>query len=119
MQVKGLTWCLFLAFTTELGSVALQHSWGHDVGEPKLEKLPIWKQCCGNGDCLPQHLRVIGRGPDKKVSVEIEGVQTSVDKSKFSPVPSDHTWVCYINPGGAITDENIRCILHPHRDGMN
>jgi hypothetical protein len=117
MHVKSLTyWCLFLAITADWSAVALQHSWGHDVGEPALEKLPVWKQCCGDGDCIPQHLQVIGKKPGK-ISVEIEGVQTSVDKEKFSPVPSDRTWVCYVHPGGAITDDNIRCILHPQKGG--
>jgi hypothetical protein len=118
MHVKRLTyWCLLLAVAADWGAVALRHSWGHDVGEPELEKLPVWKQCCGDGDCIPQHLRIIGRDPSKKLSVEIEGVQTSVDKEKFSPVPSDRTWVCYVSPGGAISDENIRCILHPQKGG--
>jgi hypothetical protein len=119
MQVRGLAyWCLLLAIAAGWGAVALRHSWGHDVGEPELEKLPIWKQCCGNGDCIPQHLRMIGRLPGKKLSVEIEGAQTSVDKEKFSPVPSDRTWVCYVHLGGPVSDENIRCILHPQKGGM-
>jgi hypothetical protein len=103
--------------TLSVGVLIRINASGHDVGEPELEKLPIWKQCCGNGDCIPQHLRIIGREPGKKLSVEIEGVQTSVDKEKFSPVPSDRTWVCYVSPGGTITNENIRCILHPQRGG--
>jgi hypothetical protein len=117
MQVKRVTyWCL--SFTMAIcGAVALRHSWGHDVGEPELEKLPIWKQCCGDGDCIPQQLRVIGKEPGKKLSVEIDGIKTSVDKDKFSPVPTDRTWVCYVNPGGAISDDNIRCILHPQKGG--
>ena len=52
-----------------------------------------------------------------KIIVEIEGVQTPVDKEKFSPVPSDRSWVCYINPRGEITNENIRCILYPQKSG--
>ena len=116
MQVKGLTyWCLLLAVAADWGAVAL-HSWGHDVGEPALEKLPVWSQCCGNGDCVPQRVETIGKEPGK-IDVEIDGVKTSVDKNKFSPVPSNRTWVCYFNPGGAIRDENIRCILHPQQGG--
>ena len=41
----------------------------------------------------------------------------AVDKEKFSPVPSDRSWVCYINPRGEITNENIRCILYPQKSG--
>jgi|GEM_PF-1955998 hypothetical protein len=93
------------------------HSWGHNVGEPELEKLPIWKQCCGEGDCVSQRLRIVGKEPGKKIIVEIEGIQTSVDKEKFSPVPTNRTWVCYITPGGAIRNENIRCILYPQKNG--
>jgi len=93
------------------------HSWGHNVGEPELEQLPLWKHCCGEGDCLPQRLRIIGKEPGKKVAVEIEGVQTSIDKEKFSPVPTNRTWVCYVSPGGAISNENIRCILYPQKSG--
>ena len=104
---------------TVWGSTVLvrPHSWGHDVGEPALEQLPLWKQCCGEGDCIPQHLRIIGKEPEKKVAVEIEGAQTSVDKEKFSPAPTNRTWVCYVSPGGAISNENIRCILYPQKSG--
>ena len=101
------------------GGIALvrSHSWGHNVGEPELEKLSIWKQCCGEGDCVSQRLRIVGKEPGKKIIVEIEGIQTSVDKEKFSPVPTNRTWVCYISPGGAIRNENIRCILYPQKSG--
>ncbi len=67
------------------------HSLGHSVGEPKLEKLPIWTRCCQERDCVPQQMKIIGKEKSKKVWVAIEGVQTSVDKEKFSPVPSDRT----------------------------
>ena len=108
-----------LVSVTVWGSIVLvrSHSWGHDVGEPELEKLPLWKQCCAEGDCVSQRLRIIEKEPDKKVAVEIEGVQTSVDKEKFSPVPTNRTWVCYVSPRGSISNENIRCILYPQKSG--
>jgi len=62
-------------------------------------------------------MKIIGKEKPKKVWVAIEGVQTSVDKEKFSPVPSDRTWVCYITPNGVASNENIRCILHPQESG--
>src|SRR5437870_8572418 len=76
-------------------------SWAHDVGEPALENSQIWNQCCGDGDCVSQQLRIIGKR-NGSLEVEIDGVPTSVDKEKFSPVPSDHTWVCYFQPNGKI-----------------
>jgi hypothetical protein len=87
----------------------------HDVGEPALEQLPLWKSCCGEHDCVPQRVKVTGKEGKEKVSVEIEGTQTKVDKEKLSPVPSPHSWVCYINPHGAVVNENIRCILLPEK----
>jgi hypothetical protein len=69
------------------------------------------------GRLLPQRLQIIGNEAGKKLSVQIEGVETSVDKDKFSPVPSDRTWVCYARPGGTISNENIRCILYPQQSG--
>ena len=89
----------------------------HDVGEPLLEQLPIWKNCCGERDCTAQRVRVVGPEAREKVSVEIEGTQTKVDKGKLLPVPSSHTWVCYVDPKGAIVNENIRCILFPEKGG--
>jgi hypothetical protein len=92
--------------------------WGHDVGEPELEKLPIWKTCCREGDCFPQAVNVLKKTENEKtISVDIEGVNIAVEKEKFSPVPSSRTWVCYINPNGEIKDENIRCILYPQKSG--
>ena len=85
----------------------------HDVGEPMLEELPVWKSCCADHDCVPQKVKIIGREGKEKVSVEIEGSQTKVDKGKLSPVPSRRAWVCYVNPNGEIVNENIRCILLP------
>jgi hypothetical protein len=82
------------------GAGTPSQSLGHDVGEPELQKLPVWNQCCGDGDCVPQRVQITGREAGKKVGVEIEGVPTSVDKEKFSPVPSNRTWVCYMSPGG-------------------
>ena len=91
-------------------------SWSlHTVGEPELERHPTWTKCCGDHDCVPQKVRIIGNEGKEKASVEIEGIQTKVDKEKFSPVPSPHTWVCYFNRNGAVSNENIRCILFPER----
>jgi len=115
MQLRHFTFTCSLLTITICGSIFL--CWGHDVGEPDLEKLPIWSKCCGEGDCVSQRLRILGKEPAKKIIVEIEGIQTSVDKEKFSPVPTIRTWVCYISPGGAIRNENIRCILYPEKSG--
>src|SRR5262245_8179978 len=108
---------LFPVAVLEAGSPSI--SWGHEVGEPALQNLPIWNRCCGDGDCVPQNVRIVGKGPDQKIDVEIQGVETYVDKDKFSPVPSSRTWVCYFNRSGAIRNENIRCILHPQSGGTN
>lgn len=89
----------------------------HKVGEPKLENLSIWKQCCSEHDCVPQDVRTIRKEKDGNISVRIEGIQTEVSKDKFSPVPSPRTWVCYVNPNGQISNENIRCILYPQAGG--
>jgi hypothetical protein len=87
----------------------------HDVGEPALQELPIWKQCCADHDCVAQNVKIVGREGKEKVAVEIEGTDTKVDKEKLSPVPSPNTWVCYVNPKGKIANENIRCILFPEK----
>ena len=110
--------CLLLTVAV-LGAGIPSQSFGHDVGEPALQNLPVWNQCCGDGDCVPQRVQITGSEAGKKIEVEIEGIPTSVDKEKFSPVPSNRTWVCYMSPGGAIRNENIRCILHPQSRGTN
>ena len=93
-------------------------SLAHDVGEPELKKLGVWKQCCGNGDCFPKTVKMLsGRAEGNKVVVRIDGTEASVDKEKFSPVPSTRTWVCYLVPNGTISNENIRCILYPEKGG--
>ncbi len=89
----------------------------HKVGEPKLENLSIWKQCCSEHDCVPQNVQTIRKEKDGNITVRIEGVQIEVSKEKFSPVPSQRTWVCYVNPNGEIKNENIRCILYPQTGG--
>jgi len=89
----------------------------HDVGEPLLEQDPVWKRCCSGRDCTPQNVKVVGQERREKVSVEIDGAQTKVDKGKLSPVHSSRTWVCYVNPKGPIINENIRCILLPEKGG--
>jgi len=115
----GLTvWCMLFAAVV-LGAGSPSVSWGHDVGEPALQELPIWSHCCGDGDCVPQNVQILGKGPGQKLDTKIQGVETYVDKVKFSPVPSNRTWVCYFSPGGAISNENIRCILHPQSGGTN
>jgi hypothetical protein len=90
----------------------------HKVGEPKLENLSIWKQCCSEHDCVPQDVQSIRKEKNGNISVRIEGIQTEVSEEKFSPVPSPHTWVCYVNPNGQISNENIRCILYPQTGGI-
>lgn len=92
--------------------------WSHSVGEPELEKLPIWNRCCRDGDCFPQAVNVLNKAENgKTLSVQIDGVDVAVEREKFSPVPSPHTWVCYVNPKAGIRDDNIRCILYPQRSG--
>ena len=110
--------CLLFAVTI-WGAGTPSQSWGHDVGEPALQNLPIWNQCCGDGDCVPENVEFLGKRSDRQLDVEIHGVETYVDKDKFSPVPSNRSWVCYVSPGGAIRNENIRCILHPQSRGIN
>jgi hypothetical protein len=109
-QISALSFFL-LVLSTASSSPA------HDVGEPVLEQLPIWKSCCAEHDCVPQRVKIIENQGKGKVSVEIEGNQTKVDKEKLSPVPSPRTWVCYVNPNGEIVNENIRCILFPEKGG--
>ena len=105
-----------LLFCLVLFSSASRTS-AHDVGEALLEQDPIWKRCCSGRDCTPQNVKIVGQEAREKVSVEIDGTQTKVDKRKLSPVPSARTWVCYLNPKGAIVNENIRCILFPEKGG--
>ena len=98
--------------------LAFVHSriWAHEVGEPLLEQLPIWSRCCNQHDCIPQPVSIL-RKEEKTLTVDIAGSHASVDKSKFSPVPSTRTWVCYVIPNGVVTNDNIRCILHPQHSG--
>ena len=100
------------------GSLLIAHlnAPAHPVGEPALEQLPIWKQCCNEHDRVPQSVSVI-RKEENALRVDTAGSQTSIDKYKFSPVPSTRTWVCYIVPNGVVTNDNIRCILHPQQSG--
>jgi hypothetical protein len=119
MRLPHFFACLLFIVSVR-GTGTPSQSFAHDVGEPTLQNLPVWRECCGNGDCVPQHVQISGSEPGKKkIDVEIEGVSTSVDKEKFSPVPSNRSWVCYMSPGGAIRNENIRCILYPHSGGTN
>src|SRR5215472_4839510 len=85
---RGLTacWLLFALAVLVAGNPSI--ACGHDVGEPALQNLPIWNQCCGNGDCVPQDVHILGKESDQKLDIEIQGVETYVDKDKFSPVPS-------------------------------
>ena len=94
------------------------YSWpDHRVGEPRLEKLRVWEQCCSDRDCFPQKVKIIGTEGNGKIPIEVEEYHTLVKKEKFFPVPSAYTWVCYINPNGQIIDQNIRCILYPQNSG--
>ncbi len=96
----------------------MSRSWGHEVGEPELEKTAIWQRCCGNGDCIPKRVKIVNEGTQRsKLVVRIDGIEAAVEKEKFSPVPSNRTWVCYLNPNGTVSNENIRCILYPEKGG--
>lgn len=96
----------------------IKFSWSdHAVGEHKLEEAPVWNTCCRERDCVPQRVKVKGKEGGGMILVEIEGLRTSVAKEKFSPVPSAHTWVCYYNLNGKITNDNIRCVLYPQQSG--
>ena len=107
-----------LAITLSCSLILISSSWAdHKVGEPKLENLSIWKECCSEHDCVPQDVQTIRKEKDGNIKVRIEGIQTEVSKEKFSPVPSERTWVCYVNPNGEIKNENIRCILYPQTGG--
>jgi hypothetical protein len=109
---------LLAAVPVILLCILISSSWAdHKVGEPKLENLSIWKECCSDHDCVPQDVQTIRKKRDGNIAVKIEGIQTDVSKEKFSPVPSQRTWVCYVNPNGEIKNENIRCILYPQTGG--
>ena len=96
----------------------ISRSWGHDVGEPELEKTQIWKTCCLERDCRPQQVAIVIKDQRRKqIVVNIGGVETAVDKEVFKAVPSNRTWVCYIKPDGPVSNENIRCILYPRQSG--
>jgi hypothetical protein len=61
-------------------------SWSnHKIGDPRLEELPIWNQCCSDHDCVPQKVKIVGKEGKEKISVEIEGTAVSVSKKKFHP----------------------------------
>ena len=96
----------------------VRFSWSaHVVGEPELEKLPIWQKCCEEQDCVPEGVKIMGKDNNGMIPVDIEGVKTTVAMEKFSAVPSPHTWVCYYKLNGEIKDDNIRCILYPQQTG--
>src|SRR5574341_695359 len=111
----------FICFSIGIAAalvLLISRSWGHDVGEPELEKLPIWQNCCRGRDCTPQKVTIVNKNHNRKrILVNIEGVETAVDKEVFKPVPSNRTWVCYIKPNGPVRNENIRCILYPQQRG--
>jgi hypothetical protein len=86
-------------------------------GEPGVELLPIQSNCCHHQDCVPEPVKVVGSQVNGQIPVEIEGHRVRVDESKFSPVPSAQTRVCYVNPNGEISNKNIRCILYPRGKG--
>ncbi len=106
----------FSLFVLLLMILLVQSSWpSHSVGEPKLEEHSSWRYCCADQDCVPQQVRIIGNERAGYISVKIEGVQTKVDKDKLRAVPSQHTWVCYFNRNGKISNDNTRCILYPEK----
>jgi hypothetical protein len=111
----------FVGFSIAISAafvLLISRSWGHDVGEPKLENSQIWQTCCREGDCRPQQVAIVIKDQSRKqIVVNIEGVETAVDKEVFKPVPSNRTWVCYIKPDGPVRNENIRCILYPQQSG--
>lgn len=113
--MEHVGWIILLSLLSLLSGSAA--SLAHEVGEPLLEQLPIWKACCSDHDCVPQRVKIIGKGSNK-VSVEIEGTETKVEAGKFSPVPSPRIRVCYVNPNREVSNENIRCILFPEKGGM-
>ena len=112
-QAELFSYVIFLSSLLSMSAI----SSAHDVGEPLLEQLPIWRRCCAEHDCTPQRVKIVGQEAREKISVEIEGAQTKVDKAKLSPVPSSHAWVCYVDPKGEIANDNIRCILFPENSG--
>lgn len=65
------------------------YSWpDHRVGEPKLEQLRIWEQCCRDHDCIPQRVKIIGTAGNGKIPIEVEKYQTLVKKREiFSLFP--------------------------------
>ena len=91
----------------------------HPVGEPMLEKLPIWETCCKEYDCIVQRVTILGGHMASEGVVmaltDIDGMQTLVNQEKFHPVPSEHSWVCYVDTNGDLVDDNIRCILYPQQ----
>lgn len=112
--MRPLTGVLTATLLSLICAVSL--SWSdHPVDNPKLERLPIWKTCCKERDCVPQKVKIVGEEGNQKIPVEIEGIRIKVDKVKFSPVPSGYTWVCYYDRNGEIRNRNIRCILHPQK----
>lgn len=117
----ALSSCALITFSALLlpfGFWFISHSWGHDVGEPALEQTSIWRKCCGNGDCIPKPVKIVNKGEQgNSLAVRIDGMEAVVEKEKFSPVPSNRTWVCYVDPNGTVTNENIRCILYPEKGG--
>jgi hypothetical protein len=114
--MRAVDFFSFLVFFSSLLSMSSISS-AHDVGEPLLEQHPTWSRCCAGQDCTAQKVKIVGPEVREKVSVEIEGTQTRVDKAKLSKVPSAHTWVCYVDPKGGVNNDNIRCILFPENRG--
>jgi len=84
MRLYYCIWRL-LFLVTIWGAGTPSQSWGHDVGEPALQKSPVWNQCCGDRDCVPQRVHIVDREPGKKIGVEIEGVTTSSIKQNSRP----------------------------------
>src|SRR4030095_888669 len=83
--------CFSIAISAAL-VLLISRSCGHDVGEPKLEETQIWQTCCLERDCRPQQVAIVIKNHNRKqILVNIEGVETAVDKEVFKPVPSNRT----------------------------
>ncbi len=62
---NNIHWSVVAVFSAVfflLTLLLVQFSWSaHTVGEPELEKLPIWQQCCEEQDCVPEAVKTTGR----------------------------------------------------------
>jgi len=89
----------------------------HPVGEPELEKLQLWLECCRDADCVSMPFERIFVRQDKTLTHTLYE-SAWVDNEKFHPVPSQHHWVCYFDRNGDFIDENLRCLLYPQQQPL-